>query len=123
MIGQWNSGLMACPYASKNSSMPPRKPIITSQWAMPTVRNLIIRVWAMNSLIIVHMRGITGKNRELGTLWPSRMVRTMPNAPRTNANQHARLISTPIVPSVAVMGVTGAYRPSCWSIHLFCVQG
>ena len=51
--------------------------------------------------------GITGKNRELGTLWPSRMVRTMPNVPRTNANQHARLISTPIVPSVAVMGVTG----------------
>lgn len=87
------------------------KPIITSQCAQPTVRNFTMRVWAMNSLIIVPRRGPIGQKRELSTFWPSLMVRNIRTTPPRNKYQQKRLITAAVVPMAIVVAVTGAYRP------------
>ncbi len=70
-----------------------------------------MRVWTMNSFIIVTKRGRMGQKRELSTLCPSLMVRKIRTTPPRNRYQQRRLITAAVVPMAIVVVVTGAYRP------------
>ena len=65
MTGQWKAGSKVCGSASNQRIAPARKPTMTNQWAMPTVRFLIILVWARNSTTTSAARGMKGSHRSL----------------------------------------------------------
>ncbi len=74
---------------------------MTSQWAQPTLRNLFMRVCAMNSMIICLKRGKNGRHRS-GADWPMRTVLNILSAPERKMYQHTKLSRAPIVPNVIV---------------------
>ncbi len=117
MTGQWKCGLNVCGSASNQRTMPARKPTITSQWAMPTVRFLIILVWARNSTTTSAARGMNGRQRS-GAGCPCAMIRTIRRAPLKKVAQAITKAIAPIVPRVIVTAVMS------WStvVHLSVPQ-
>lgn len=83
---------------------------MTSQCAQPTVRNLFIRVWARNSLSIVHSRGKNGKKRP-GAGCPWATVRAIRLTPRPKFAQQTRLINAPMSPKVIVVALNDVTSP------------